>query len=47
MKLLFLIKINKYKIETLSKKQINQDKAFQAENLTEVIKKILKIFNKE
>jgi hypothetical protein len=44
---LFLIKLNKFKIEILSKKQINQEKAFLVENLKEAIKKILKKFNKE
>jgi len=41
------IKINKFKIEILSKKQINLDKVFLEENLTVAIKKILKKCNKE
>jgi hypothetical protein len=45
--LLSPIKINKFKIEILSKKQISQDKAFLEENLTVAIKKILKKCNKE
>lgn len=44
---LSLIKINKFKIEILSKKQINLDKVYLEENLKVAIKKILKKCNKE